>query len=57
MVETNLIFHTFGRLANIMDVPNVRPTIEKIRSHHKQGRISMGYNFATTLLECNKVQQ
>ena len=56
MVETNWICQTFGPSAHIMDVPEGKPTIGKVRSHHRFGRISMGYNLATTILECNEVQ-
>ncbi len=56
MVETNWICQTFGPSAHIMDVPEGKPTIGRVRSHHRFGRISMGYNLATTILECNEVQ-
>jgi hypothetical protein len=56
LVETNLLSNTFGPSAYIMDNPGPKPTIERIRSHHQIGRISMGYNLATTILECNEVQ-
>jgi hypothetical protein len=58
LVETNTLSSTFGPSAYIMDVPaqNQKISIEKVRSHHRIGRISMGYNIATTILECNEVQ-
>ena len=55
-VETNDIVKTFGPSAYIMDVPDNKPSIEKVRSHHTIGRISMGYNLKTTILECSEVQ-
>jgi len=56
MIETNDIFHTFGPSAFVMDVPGATPTIDRTRAHHKHGRISMGYNIATTVVECSEVQ-
>ena len=56
LVETNAISTTFGPSAYIMDVPGPKPSIERVRSHHRIGRISMGYNLKTTILECNEVQ-
>jgi len=58
LIETNTLSSTFGPSAYIMDVPaqNHKISIEKVRSHHRIGRISMGYNLATTILECNEVQ-
>jgi hypothetical protein len=56
LVETNAISTTFGPSAYIMDVPGSKPSIERVRSHHRIGRISMGYNLKTTILECNEVQ-
>ena len=58
LVETNTLSSTFGPSAYIMDVQaqNQKISIEKVRSHHRIGRISMGYNIATTILECNEVQ-
>jgi hypothetical protein len=56
MVETNDIQHAFGPAAFIMDVPGINPSMERTRAHQKHGRISMGYNIATTVLECNEVQ-
>ena len=56
MIETNDIFHAFGPSAFIMDVPPSTPTTERTRAHHRHGRISMGYNIATTVVECNQVQ-
>ncbi len=56
--ETNMLSNTFGPSSYIMDVPpqTQKISIEKVRSHHRIGRISMGYNIATTILECNEVQ-
>jgi hypothetical protein len=56
MVETNDIQHAFGPAAFLMDVPGPNPSMERTRAHQKHGRISMGYNIATTILECNEVQ-
>jgi hypothetical protein len=56
MIETNDIFYAFGPSAFIMDVPPPTPGVERVRAHHKHGRISMGYNIATTVLECSEVQ-
>ena len=58
MIETNTLSNTFGPSAYVMEVPaqNQKISIEKVRSHHRIGRISMGYNIATTILECNEVQ-
>ena len=39
-----------------MDVPDNKPSIGKVISHHTIGRISMGYNLKTTILECSEVQ-
>ena len=39
-----------------MDVPPPTPTMEQVQAHHKHGRISMGYNIATTVLECSEIQ-
>ena len=55
-VETNDIAKTFGPSAYIMDVPDNKPNIDKVRSHHTIGRISMGYNLKTTIIECSEVQ-
>ncbi len=58
LVETNMLSNTFGPSVYIMEVPpqNQKISIERVRSHHRIGRISMGYNIATTILECNEVQ-
>ncbi len=58
LIETNTLSSTFGPSAYILEVPaqNQKISIEKVRSHHRIGRISMGYNIATTILECNEVQ-
>jgi hypothetical protein len=55
-VDTNDIAKTFGPSAYIMDVPDNKPNIDKVRSHHTIGRISMGYNLKTTIIECSEVQ-
>ena len=55
-VETNDITKTFGPSAYIMDVPDNKPSIGKVISYHTIGRISMGYNLKTTILECSEVQ-
>ena len=39
-----------------MDLPEQKPSIDQICSHHQIGHISMGYNLATTILECNDEQ-
>jgi hypothetical protein len=39
-----------------MEVPEPNPNIDRVRAHHKHGRISMGYNIATTIVECCEVQ-
>ena len=56
MTDTNDIANTFGPSAFIMDVPPSNPMIDRVRAHHQQGRISMGYNLATTVVECSEVQ-
>jgi hypothetical protein len=56
MIETNDIYYAFGPSAFIMDVPGNTPNMDKTRAHHKHGRISMGYNIATTVIECSEVQ-
>ena len=56
LVETNILSATFGPSACIMNVPGTKTSIERTRSHHRIGRISMGYNLKTTILECNDVQ-
>ncbi len=55
-VETNEISKTFGPSAYIKEVPDNKPSTEKVRSHHEIGRISMGYNLKTSILECSEVQ-
>jgi hypothetical protein len=30
--------------------------MERTRAHHKHGRISVGYNIATAIIECSEVQ-
>ena len=54
--ETNIIAHTFGPAAYLLDVPGNNPTTEKVRAYQKHGRISIGYSLATTVLECSDVQ-
>jgi hypothetical protein len=56
LVETNILASTFGPSACIMNVPGIKTSVERTRSHHRIGRISMGYNLKTTILECNEVQ-
>jgi hypothetical protein len=56
MVKTIDIQHTFGPVAFVRDIPGLNPSMERTRAHQKHGRISMGYNIATTILECSKVQ-
>ncbi len=56
LVETNILSATFGPSACIMNVPGTKTSIEQTRLHHRRGRISMGYNLKTTILECNDVQ-
>ena len=56
LVETNILATTFGPSACIMNVPGTKTSVERTRSHHRVGRISMGYNLKTTILECNEVQ-
>ena len=56
MADTNDLSQTFGPSAFIMDVPGNVVTMDRTRAHHKHGRIHMGYNIATTILECGEVQ-
>jgi hypothetical protein len=56
IVDSNILSKAFGPSAFIMDVPDNNPKIGKVRAHHEYGRISMGYNVATTIIECNEVQ-
>jgi hypothetical protein len=56
LVDTNILAHTFGPAAYLLDAPNNYPSLDKVRAYHKHGRISIGYNLATTVLECNDVQ-
>jgi hypothetical protein len=56
MIDTNDLMSTFGPSACIMEVPEANPNIDRVRAHHKHGRISMGYNLATTIIECCEVQ-
>ena len=56
IVDSNTLSKAFGPSAFIMDVPDTNPKIGKVRTHHEYGRISMGYNVATTIIECNEVQ-
>ena len=56
IVDANILSKHFGPSAFIMDVPDNNPKIGKVRAHHEYGRIHMGYNVATTIIECNEVQ-
>jgi hypothetical protein len=56
LIDTNILAHTFGPAAYLLDAPNNYPSLDKVRAYHKHGRISIGYNLATTVLECNDVQ-
>ena len=56
IVDSNILSKAFGPSAFIMDVPDTNPKIGKVRAHHEYGRISMGYNVATTIIDCNEVQ-
>jgi hypothetical protein len=56
MIDTNDLQHTFGPAAFIMDVPVLNPSIERTQAHHTHGRISMGYNLATTMIERSEVR-
>ena len=56
LTETNIIAHTFGPAAYLLDAPSPSLSLDKVRAYHKHGRISIGYNLATTIIECNDVQ-
>jgi hypothetical protein len=56
MIETNDIYSTFGPSAFVMDTPPPTPNMDRARAHHKHGQISMGYQIATTVIECSEVQ-
>jgi hypothetical protein len=56
LVETNILAHTFGPAAYLLDAPGPNQSLDKIRAYHKHGRISIGYNLATTVIECSDVQ-
>jgi hypothetical protein len=56
MSDTNDLFQAFGLSVIVMDVPESNPSIGRVRVHHTHGRISMGYNIATTIVECSEVQ-
>jgi hypothetical protein len=56
VVDTNELSRAFGPSAFIMDVPGNVVNMDRTRAHHKHGRISMGYNIATTIVECGEVQ-
>ena len=56
LIETNIIAHTFGPAAYLLDAPGANLSLDKVRAYHKHGRISIGYNLATTVIECNDVQ-
>ena len=51
MIDTNDLLSAFGPSACIMEVPEPNPNIKRVRAHHKHGRISMGYNIATTIIK------
>ena len=53
MIETNDVTHAFGSSAFIIEVT---PGIDRTRAHLKHGRISMGCNIGTTVIECSEVQ-
>jgi hypothetical protein len=56
MIDTNDIYNTFGLSAIVMDTPGSQVSIDRTRAHHQHGRIRMGYNIATTVIECREVQ-
>jgi hypothetical protein len=56
MVDTNDLTQAFGPSAFIRDVPGNTITMDRTCAHHRHGRISMGYNIATTIVECGEVQ-
>jgi hypothetical protein len=56
MIDTNDLMSAFGPSACIMEVPEPNPNIDWVRAHHQHGRVSMGYNLATTIIDCAKVQ-
>ena len=56
VVDTNDLTSAFGPSAFIMDVPGNSVKMDRTHAHHKHGRISMGYNIATTIVECGEVQ-
>ncbi len=56
LVETNILAHTFGPAAYLLDAPGPKQSLDKVRAYHKHGRISIGYNLATTIIECSDVQ-
>lgn len=53
--EINIIAHTVGPPAYLLEVPSNNPSTKKVRAYQKHGRISIGYSLATTVLECNDV--
>jgi hypothetical protein len=56
LIDTNDLTKTFGPSAFVMNVPGNVVSLDRTRAHHKHGRIHMGYNIATTILECGEVQ-
>jgi hypothetical protein len=56
MIDTNDLMSAFGPSACIMEVPEPNPNIDRVRAHHQHGCISMGYNLATTIIDCADVQ-
>ena len=56
LIDTNIIAHTFGPAAYLLDAPGINMSLDKVRAYQKHGRISIGYNLATTIIECNDVQ-
>jgi hypothetical protein len=56
MMNMSSLCHAFGPAACVVATPSLNPNIDCVRAHHKHGRISMGYNLATTIIECSEVQ-
>ncbi len=56
MMNTPSLCQAFGPAACFVDTPDLNPNMDRVRAHHKHGRISMGYNLATTIIECSEVQ-
>ena len=53
LIDTNIIAHTFGLAAYLLDAPWANLSLDKVHAYHKHGCISIGYNLATTVIECN----